>query len=214
MGRNVWEHGTGAVNVEGCRVPPANDPTRGRWPPNLLLSHGPECEETCAPECPVAMLDAQSGERRAGPSLSGTEASSGFSGPVYGNSMGRRAWQSYGDVGGASRFFPTFPYEPRFLYMPKASTPERESGLVGMSGGARRNPHPTVKPLGLMRWLCRLVTPPGGLVLDPFAGSGSTGVAALREDFRFLGIEEDAEYVEIARSRIEEDAPLFQRMTR
>lgn len=62
-----------------------------------------------------------------------------------------------------------------------------------------------------MRWLCRLVTPPGGLILDPFMGSGTTGLAAIREGFQFVGIEREAEYVEIARRRIEEDAPLFNR---
>jgi site-specific DNA-methyltransferase (adenine-specific) len=66
----------------------------------------------------------------------------------------------------------------------------------------RRNHHPTVKPTALMRYLCRLVTPPGGIVLDPFTGSGSTGKGAVLEGFRFIGIEREAEYVEIARARI------------
>jgi site-specific DNA-methyltransferase (adenine-specific) len=65
-----------------------------------------------------------------------------------------------------------------------------------------RNTHPTVKPLALMRWLVRLVTPPDGLVLDPFAGSGTTGLACLHEGFRFVGVEREAEYVEIARARL------------
>ena len=65
-----------------------------------------------------------------------------------------------------------------------------------------RNHHPTVKPTALMRYLCRLVTPPGGVVLDPFTGSGSTGKAAVLEGFGFVGIEREAEYVEIARARI------------
>ena len=67
---------------------------------------------------------------------------------------------------------------------------------------SRRNHHPTVKPTDLMRYLCRLVTPPGGIVLDPFAGSGSTGKACALEGFRFIGIEREAEYCEIARARI------------
>ena len=67
---------------------------------------------------------------------------------------------------------------------------------------ARTNHHPTVKPIALMRWLCRLVTPPGGLILDPFNGSGSTGCAAVLEGFRYLGAELEPEYVEIARRRI------------
>lgn len=95
------------------------------------------------------------------------------------------------DVGGASRFF----------YTAKASAAERE----GASGS--RNPHPTVKPLALMRWLCRLVTPPRGLVLDPFCGSGTTGQAALLEGFRVVLVEQDADMVEFARRRIA--GPLF-----
>lgn len=65
-----------------------------------------------------------------------------------------------------------------------------------------RNPHPTVKSLKLCRYLCRLITPPGGTVLDPFAGSGTTGIAALQEEFSFLGIEREKEYVQIARARL------------
>lgn len=125
----------------------------------------------------------------------------------------------------AAAMFP----ESRFFYTAKASRREREAGLEGMpkevkhfwqtangeSGEpsslamasnpnkvARTNNHPTVKPIALMRWLCRLITPPGGLVLDPFNGSGSTGCAAVLEGFRYLGAELEAEYVEIARRRI------------
>lgn len=88
----------------------------------------------------------------------------------------------YGDSGGASRFF----------YTAKASRRER----------GEANTHPTVKPLALMRWLVRLVCPSGGLVLDPFNGSGSTGVAALAEGMRYVGCEREAEYVEITRRRL------------
>ena len=115
----------------------------------------------------------------------------------------------------------------RFFYCAKASKRDRDEGLderpdaarrMFASGGrtmkegewvetnsepqARKNSHPTVKPTDLMRYLCRLVTPPGGVVLDPFTGSGSTGKAAVLEGFRFIGIEREAEYVEIARARI------------
>lgn len=93
----------------------------------------------------------------------------------------------------------------RFFYTAKASGDEREADGI-------RNTHPTVKPVVLMRWLCRLVTPPGGLILDPFCGSGSTGVAALIEGFRFHGIERESESVEIARRRIIGDSPLFNRL--
>lgn len=122
--------------------------------------------------------------------------------------------------------------KPRFFYTAKASRSERDAGLDGLplrpsgmvsntsgqhvtrrDGGApgpARNHHPCVKPVSLMRWLVRLVTPPGGLVLDPFAGSGTTGMAAALEDFDFLGIEMDEDYAEIARRRIAHAAgPLF-----
>lgn len=109
----------------------------------------------------------------------------------------------------------------RFYYVAKASKAERDAGLDGPEvprfqggiGGASiplkgspmptaKNAHPTVKPVALMRWLVRLVTPPGGTVLDPFAGSGTTGVAAALEGLGFLGVEREAEYAEIARARI------------
>jgi site-specific DNA-methyltransferase (adenine-specific) len=66
-----------------------------------------------------------------------------------------------------------------------------------------RNHHPTVKPISLMRWLCRLITPPGGRILDPFAGSGTTGIAAILEGFDFIGIERESEYAEIAQARLD-----------
>jgi site-specific DNA-methyltransferase (adenine-specific) len=111
----------------------------------------------------------------------------------------------------------------RFFYCAKASKADRDEGCEGlptirvkMNNGndaagdpvsdrftkMARNHHPTVKPTDLMRYLCRLVTPPGGVVLDPFTGSGSTGKGAILEGFRFIGIEREAEYVEIAKARI------------
>jgi site-specific DNA-methyltransferase (adenine-specific) len=124
----------------------------------------------------------------------------------------------------------------RFFYCPKTSKSERNDGLdnfetkkMGMSGGAqskgegydkgqgiglnrvieRKNTHPTVKPVDLMRYLCRMVTPKGGTVLDPFMGSGSTGMAAKDEGFDFIGIEKEKEYFEICESRIKRFAPLM-----
>jgi len=113
---------------------------------------------------------------------------------------GFRAGSTYADAGGAARFF----------YCAKTSRAERDAGLDETTtddgrqraNTIRQNVHPTVKPIALMRYLARLVTPPGGTVLDPFAGSGSTGAAAVMEGFRFLGIERDADYVAIARARI------------
>jgi site-specific DNA-methyltransferase (adenine-specific) len=117
----------------------------------------------------------------------------------------------------------------RFFYCAKASRDDRDEGCGALeekrcgsmqatedgsmltgSGNERNthrsNPHPTVKPTDLMRYLCRLITPPGGIVLDPFTGSGSTGKAAMAEGFRFIGIEREAEYIEIARARISAEA--------
>jgi DNA modification methylase len=101
----------------------------------------------------------------------------------------------------------------RFFYCSKPSRSEREAGCEALPGKVvriyskgttrpRRNTHPTVKPVDLMGWLVRLVCSPGGLVLDPFAGSGSTGVAALREGRRFVGIEKESDYARIARARL------------
>lgn len=89
----------------------------------------------------------------------------------------------------------------RFFYCAKAERGEREAGLDG--GEQRANVHPTVKPLAVMRWLCKLITPPGGLILDPFNGSGTTGCAAVQLGFSYLGIEREPEYAAIARARIE-----------
>lgn len=302
VAQNVLEHGTGAINIDACRIAGANPsidrrnsarrsgnaPGRpgeygdtlvnrisaerytedhqgeqlGRWPANVVLSHHEDCEpvgvkkvkgdqretgngtrpggfadvgaetgdgepnarvyghETvtewnCVPGCPVAELDAQSGNR---PGMPRTTHRQGDSPKGYGmgiapdpDSMG------YGDAGGASRFF----------YCAKTSRAERNAGLEGFEerenpsssygtkatnltrkdGGENqvlptKNHHPTVKPIDLMRWLVRMVTPPGGLVLDCFAGSGSTGCAAVLEGFNFLGLEREAEYVEIAEARI------------
>ena len=125
----------------------------------------------------------------------------------------------------------------RFFYCPKTSGSERNQGLddfetkmMGMSNGAqskgegydkgqgiglnrvieRKNTHPTVKPGELMKYLCRLVTPKGGIVLDPFMGSGSTGMAAKDEGFDFIGIEREKEYFEFCKSRIEKSSPLME----
>lgn len=214
---NVLQWGTGAVNVEECRVatddgfedqwdkpvstnigagtyisdgrqhtidPTAYKPMGGRWPPNLLLSHAADCGDTCIPGCAVDEMERQSA---------------------------------------SSRMFPCFRYEP------KPSRGEREAGCEALptrsgaeavardegsagthspAAGSGRvaeriaNVHPTVKSIDLMRWLCRLVAPPAGLVVDPFCGSGTTGCAAVLEGFQFLGMEREAEYVAIANARI------------
>lgn len=170
VAENVLRHGTGAINVDGCRV---GDST-GRWPANLIHDGSEEA---------VGLFPVETGKSQGRGAYSS-------GGKVYGGGKGLIASQpgdggeliGYGDSGSAARFF----------YCAKASKADR--------GG--ENTHPTVKPTELMRYLCRLVTPPGGVVLDPFMGSGSTGKAAVLEGFRFIGIEREADYLEIARGRI------------
>lgn len=174
----------GVVNFAATPGPRGGDP-EGRWPANVVLSHHESCNGECHPECPVRMLGDQSGERGGGFGVRGSDENNG----MYGFGKGLRRPKTgqvvgFGDSGTAARF----------LYTTKASRKDR--GKV--------NTHPTVKSTDLMRWLCRLITPSGGTVLDPFMGSGSTGVAALREGFDFIGIEREAEYMEIARQRLGE----------
>jgi DNA modification methylase len=233
---NVLTHGTGALNIDACRVDiteadlkalavkdgnatglddgrdiygagtrwPHGNPA-GRWPSNVVFSHPPlldsdgavvgdACADGCVEGCPVAELDAQSGITK---SSGGAGAASARTknGNTYGEYTEPVAgsWSSaggLGDVGGASRFFPTFRYQA------KAPTKERPK----VDGKA----HPTVKPLGLMRWLVRLATPPGGLLLDQFAGSGATVEAAVIEGVDVIGVDldEDGHYIPMIRQRI------------
>ncbi len=179
----------------------------------------------CAEDCPVRLLDQQSGATGAFAPVRGTEPSSvtNKDSGVYGVFAGREVGPFYGDKGGASRFF----------YCSKASTEDREEGLEdliaqardesrkeGNSGGdnprnrglqLRKNHHPTVKSTELMRWLIRLITPSGGTVLDPFAGSGSTGKAAAMESCKAILIEEKRDYCEIAirRARLRQQRLMF-----
>lgn len=186
---------------------PRGGDAAGRWPANVVLD-----EEA------AVILDAQSGDRGGGYGVRGSDEGN----TMYGGGRGLRRPNTgqvvgYGDSGGASRFF----------YCAKADRAEREMGLEGMplrSCGTmeddgydwererewgrqprdtrRRNHHPTVKPVALMRWLVRLVTRPGDLVLDQFAGSGTTGVACTLEGRRFILVENDSEYCEIAEHRV------------
>ena len=199
---NVLQWSTGGLNIPGCSV------AKDRWPANLILSHSPVCDdEACVWWCPVRELDQQSGIRTSGSRREGVRKGMGYHG-----ASGDGGPAVIGDTGGASRFF----------YCPKPSPREKEAGLDDLPAKVtddgrkvvndtpyqrgkkeRKNHHPTVKATALMRYLCRLITPPGGIVLDPFMGSGSTGIAAIQEGFGFLGIELSSEYFEIARRRIE-----------
>ena len=145
----------------------------------------------CTPECPVAELDAQSGIIKSGAQknsyiLKGSENTT-MSGKNYER---REGTNRDANSGGASRFFKTFRYQS------KASKRERNEGCESP------NTHPTIKAIRLMSYLIKLVTPPSGTILDPFMGSGSTGVAAIRDGFHFIGIEKELEYFAIADARI------------
>ena len=158
---NVVRWGTGALNIEACRVPALGE-EQGRYPANLL--HDGSLEVASAfPTAP-----GQQGRSSSNPASPRTVNAYGDFG------RGDEPMEPRGDVGSAARFF----------YAAKASREERAG-----SG------HPTVKPLALMRYLCRLVTPPGGVVLDPFAGSGTTLQAAVQEGFQAIGIEKEEQYV-------------------
>jgi site-specific DNA-methyltransferase (adenine-specific) len=153
VAENVLAHGTGALNVDGCRVGDEVLAAQVRGVTRMGTFEGADGNET--PERIVRW-------------------------PA--NLIHDGSEEVVGLLNDAARFF----------YCAKASKRDRDDG----------NNHPTVKPTDLMRYLCRLVTPPNGLVLDPFTGSGSTGKAAMLEGFRFAGCELSAEYIEIARARI------------
>lgn len=146
---------------------------RGGYPPNVIL------DETAA-----ELLDAQTPHTN---SARVTSRRSGKGTGRYGAFSGQDSvTRGYDDAGGASRFF----------YCPKASAGERNAGLDG------DNPHVTVKPIALMRWLVRLITPTGGYVIDPFCGSGTTGIAAFAESCHFGGIDLDPLNIDVSKRRI------------
>ena len=255
VAENVLEHGTGALNIDGCRVEAdwANDPsmrgvgygftndgfpgdngavkfkkvsqewrpTQGRWPANLIHD-GSEEAVGLFPQTAKSSATLHPGTNR---------------GSQFGQIVSSARTTGYSDTGSAARFF----------YCAKVSRTERNKGLdwfdtkevkinkvqnrpCANCGGwspnlakyrpqsccacgkyepvqhrttASKNFHPTVKPIALMRYLVRLATPPGGTVLDPFTGSGSTGIACKLEGFNFIGCERDPEYIDIARARID-----------
>lgn len=161
----------------------------------------------CVPGCPIRALDDQAGQRKSGTGAvkkGSSKSQNGNQGAALGKESRPEGTEmiSYGDTGAVSRFFPVLPIddptEAPFFYSSKTSPTERNDGLD--EGDLNR--HPTVKPTALMAWLCRLVTPPGGVVLDPFCGSGSTGRGAVLEGFGFIGMELDPESVRVARLRI------------
>jgi len=226
VANNVLQHGTGALNIDACRV--GNDVRQnnfndfsnqhgnqfgngepiaklgttevvGRWPANLIHDGSDEVLQLF-PDSKGGAYPAKRGQAVATSFASGQETEGGY--------------RVMGDSGSAARFF----------YCAKANKRDRNEGLDnfqpkrdadriaddGVGGNNPRNRtntpklnhHPTVKPTELMRYLCRLITPPGGTILDPFTGSGSTGKAAILEGFNFIGIEQSEEYSRIAEARI------------
>lgn len=241
---NVLAHGTGALNIDGCRIgtetvrintfddgakffrnraghPYTGRASTGRWPANVLHDGSDEVlavfpQVTSGKPCGIRGRNSYGFTSDEGTELTG-----------------------YGDSGSASRFFKCCPQDEsdelflcnakavgeaasasRLIYCAKASKTDRDEGCETLgeragkrtlSGGADTrgrptpvncNTHPTVKPTALMRYLCRLITPPGGIILDPFCGSGSTGKAAVLEGFDFIGIDLSPEYIAIADARI------------
>lgn len=249
---NLTAYGTGALNIDGCRITTGDDLSGGKAPPlafsgdNARPFHeasrerrygdngGTNFQATPGPRggdvrgrWPANLIHDGSAEvvtlfpREAGAAAPVHQRNCDKFRTAYGAFSGDIDEQGstfYGDAGSAARFF----------YCAKASREDRDAGLDGMemkplnwSSGtkspgtfqspnterAARNNHPTVKPLELMRYLCRLVTPRGGVILDPFMGSGSTGRAAMLEQFHFIGIELSPEYAEIARRRVADAVP-------
>jgi site-specific DNA-methyltransferase (adenine-specific) len=229
VAENVLKYGTGAINIDATRIGTetisvANAPKgsfaggepergsdtetyrehQGRWPANIILD-----------EFTAELLDEQSGVSKSLAHNRPHDTKWGFG---VGNDNAKEydyetGQTGYSDSGGASRFF----------YVAKASKRDRNEGLeelpeqilTGRDAGqderqvpykTRSNPvkntHPTVKPTALMQYLIRLVTPEGGVVLDPFCGSGSTGKAAILENKRFIGIELTPEYLPIIEGRL------------
>ena len=225
---NVLTYGTGGLNIDASRVgseggtrkePSTEKSTTtsvggylnqkagtpidaGRWPANVIHDGSDEVVELF-PNSKGGAFPAKRGQAVNTAFASGQETEGGF--------------RAMGDDGSAARFF----------YCAKANKRDRNEGLEGFEtkitneitppgtkgsnstragagrSGATANHHPTVKPIDLMRYLCRLVTPPNGVILDPFTGSGSTGKAAMYEKFTFIGIEMTEEYLPIAKARIE-----------
>lgn len=206
VAQNVLTHGTGALNIDACRTAgddapegrrrhgggsatsssmgggPLNPDVRpespaGRWPTNVVLD-----------ESQAAELDRQSGIQKDGTAVN-RNRSADEKRSWYGTRKSKPGEDvGYGGIGGASRFFPTFRYE--------AKAPASERPAVN---GVQ---HPTVKPLDLMRWLVRLITPPNGVVLEPFAGSGTTAEACVLEHMRCIAIEREADYLPLITSRL------------
>ena len=208
VANNVLRHGVGGLNIDACRVATDEDTGRaqgtdikggnfvhgtvksdyvsqshaaGRFPANVLLD-----------EHAAAEMDEQSGVLKGRGNKSESKPTySGGGATSFG--AGANSPFSHDNGGGASRFFPVFKYQ--------AKAPKRERPVIEREDGTKIQ-HNTVKPLALMEWLVSLIVPPGGVVLDPFAGSGTTLQAALNKGFQPIGIEQDADYIKLIKKRL------------
>ena len=213
VANNVLAHGVGGLNIDECRVgttgggnsckggdnchcfekneiygatkhPVQSDEPKGRFPANVLLD-----------EHAAAEMDKQSGNAGGGFGVRGKGGSTYANGQGFANTLAETGQTvGYGDSGGASRFFPVFKYQ--------AKAPKKERPVIVREDGSKIQ-HPTVKPLALMEWLVTLITPEGGTVLDPFAGTGTTLQAATNKGFNPIGIEADADYIQLIHQRME-----------
>ena len=226
IAQNVLKWGTGGLNIDGCRIATDDVPKvrnnkkadeyfSGKKPiPQIPFANGGRF--------PAHLIHDGSAEVEAVFPVTGPSKAGGLSGKDPGMWAGKKQYARNGhdDQGGSAS---------RFFYCAKPGKSERDAGLeeleakqkvfngqsnhsAGLAPGSvedkfttapAKNVHPTVKALKLMTYLCRLITPPDGLILDPFTGSGSTGCAAMLEGFRFIGMEQSPEYAEIAQKRIE-----------
>lgn len=205
VAQNVLAHGVGGLNIDACRVgtevrvnPPGSTNPRvamgdgwnpdaaptvatGRFPANVLL------DEHAAKEMGEQSGVSTSVRSRLGAGKRGDTAAYGEYGTLDDTTRG------HSDSGGASRFFPVFKYQ--------AKAPKKERPVIVREDGTKVQ-HPTVKPVALMEWLVTLITPPGGLVLDPFTGTGTTIQAAEQNGFNSIGIEREPDYVQLVNKRL------------
>jgi site-specific DNA-methyltransferase (adenine-specific) len=172
----------------------------GRYPANLILSCSADCDgDNHSPDCPVSVIGEQSGISVS----TGGKTKTGLQGSCYGDFKNQSLAQNsggLGDTGTAARYFKQLPFDPETVnsvyYQAKASTKDRTCD------GTVENTHPTVKSTALMEYFIKLITPPNGMVLDPFGGSGTTGVAAKNLGFNYTLIEREQEYIEIINQRL------------
>lgn len=267
VAENVQTYGTGAINIDATRIGTNGGTSKvnvepkertgneqvygvynnvafgapvdglGRFPANTLLTHNHDCDTTCTPNCPIELLDQQSGVSKS----TDNKWEGDNNAQIYGKYSKGIRQATYSDTGGASRFFHNSQWTiaddlTPFIYQAKPGKKERNAGLDNIEGksiGAKgnglartcatcsasvidgcscpdrtfvnpvkQNFHPTVKPVELMRYLIKLVTPPKGIVLDPFLGSGTTAVAATLEGFEWRGCELTEDYLPIIKGRI------------